>query len=221
MSAFAIIKSAAQMFMMDPTMPWAKLEQVTLYLRLVQEGQECPSLAQLLQFLSSIPYEHSRELFMAIRFLMETMTSQGVPFREVMESFIRMEKEQERRRYVDDGPPPIPGVPPPVYSLDLWRLVKQVYQFQSSLRPVTRSVLSSRMMMVSPSARYGFYLRSVLHRSNPSLRLVTVSPGMLRLILRKFLANAARSRQNCHRIKGIFKNVFNLKKIKAKQFSFH
>ena len=219
MSAFAIIKSAAQMFMMDPTMPWAKLEQVTLYLRLVQEGQECPSLDQFLQFLSSLPYEHSRELFMAIRFLMETMTSQGVPFREVMESFIRMEKEQERRRYVDDGPPPIPGVPPPVYSLDLWRLVKQVYQFLSSIRPVTRSVLSSRMMMVSPSARYGFYLRSVLHRSNPSLRLVTVSPGMLRLILRKFLANAARSRQNCHRIKGIFKKEFNLKKIKAKQFS--
>ena len=212
MRALDIIKSAAQMFMMDPTMPWAKLEQVTLYLRLVKEGQECPSLDQFLQFLSSIPYEHSRELFMAIRFLMETMTSQGVPFREVMESFIRMDNDQKLHQFDNDVPPPNPHCPPPVYSLDLWRLVKQVSQFQSSLRPVTRSVLSSRMM-VSPSARYGFYLRSVLHRSNPSLRLVTVSPGMLRLILRKILTNAARSGQNCHTISGKFKTIYCLKKI--------
>jgi hypothetical protein len=42
---------------------------------------------------------------------------------------------------------------------------------------------------------------------------------MLRLILRRILTNAARSRQNCHRIKGVLKNDFKLKKIKAKEFS--
>jgi len=140
-----------------------------------------------------------------------------VLFGVVMESFIRMEDDNHGRlRYVNDGPPPVAGFPILVYSLDLWRLVKQVYQFLSSIRPVTRSVLSSRMVIPSPPARYGFYLRSVLHRSNPSLRLVTVSPGMLRIILRKILANAARSRQNCHRIKGVFKEEFRFEEDKSK-----
>jgi hypothetical protein len=206
---FQTLLSAAQRLENNPSMPWDDLEKLVWFLQLVQERQECPSLVQLLQFLSSVPYEHSRELFMAVRFLMETKTSQGgVSFGMVMESFLRMEAESKRRRYSDDGPPPVPGIPAPVYSLDLWRLVKQVYQFLSSIRPVTRSVLSSHMMMVSPPARYGFYLRSVLHRSNPSLRLVTVSPGMLRLNLRRILTNAARSRQNCQQIKGILKKHF-------------
>ena len=210
MSAFQIIMDAAQRLKNNPSMPWDKLQNLVWFLQLVQEGQEYPSLVQLLQFLSSVPYEHSRKFFMAVRFLMETKTSQGgVSFGTVMESFLRFEAESKLRGYSDDGPPPVPGITPPVYSLDLWRLVKQVYQFLSSIRPVTRSVLSSRMMMVSPFAPYGFYLRSVLHRSNPSLRLVTVSPGMLRLILRKILADAARSRQNCYRIKGIFKKKFD------------
>ena len=199
------------MFRINSHIQLIHLEKMAWYVQLVQEGQECPSLAQLLQFLSSAPYEHSREFFMAVKFLIETKTSQGVSFEQVMESFIRWGNVH------DDGPPPIPGVSPPVYSLDLWKLVKDVYQFQSSLRPVKLlSVISSSRMMVSPPARYGFYLRSVLHMSNPRRQLVTVSPGMLRIILRKILA---KSEQDCYRIKGIFKIVFNLKKIKAKQFS--
>jgi hypothetical protein len=192
--------SAAEMLRMNLDMPWIDLEKMAWYLQLVQEGHSCPSLAQLLQFLNSIPYEHSRELFMAVRFLIETKTSQGgLSFGEIMDSFVRWENVH------DDGPPPIPGVSPPVYSLDLWRLVKKVYQFSSSLRPVTRSVLSSRMMMVLPSARYGFYIRCVMHGSNPSLRLMTVSPGMRGIICQKLLADAAKSEQNCKKINGIFK----------------
>lgn len=209
-SAFQRIIDAARILENDRIMLWDELVKLAWFLQLVQEGHSCPSLAQLMQFLSSVPYEHSRKFFMAVRFLIETKTTQEeVSFGVVMESFLRIEAERERRRYSDDGPPPVPGITPPVYSLDLWRLVKQVYQFLSSIRPVTRSVLSSRMMIVLHPARYGFYLRCVMHRSNPSLRLVTVSPGMLRLILRRILANAARSRQNCHRIKGIFKKRFD------------
>ena len=203
---------AAQMLGMNPLMPWDELEKLTRYLRLVQKGQECPSHEQLLRFLSSIPYEHSRQLFMAVRFLMETMTNEGVgvSFGEVMDSFLRMENEQKRRRYVNDGPPPIPGFPTPVYSLDLWRVVIQLYQLQSSLRPVTRSVLSCSRMMGSPSAQYGFYLRCLMHGMNPRLKLVTVSPGMFRIFLRKLRAKAAASGQNCSQNIYIFARLYGL-----------
>jgi hypothetical protein len=198
--ALQTIISAAQMFGMNPHIQWIHLEKMAWYLQLVQEGHSCPSIAQLLQFLSSVPYEHSREFFMAVRFLIETTTRQGVSFGQVMESFIRLEN------IYDDGPPPIPGVSPPVYSLDLCKLVKNVYQFQSLLRPVKLlSVISSSRMMVSPSSRYGFYIRCVMHGSNPSRRLVTVSPGMRSIIFRKILENADKSEQDCYRIKDIFK----------------
>ena len=203
------------------------MENLTLYLRLDQKGQECPSLEKLIHFLSCVPYEYSQKFFMSLKFLMETMTSQGIPFGVVMESFVTMDDQRKRRIFVDDDvPPPIPGIPMPSYSLDLWRLLKKVYQFQSSLRPVTlRDVLSSRNvqvmavsplslvhcdMMVSPSAQYGFYLRCVMHGSNPRLQLATVSPGMFYTFLRKFLANAAESGQNCSQIKHILAIIFGL-----------
>lgn len=209
--AVQIIIFAAQMLGMNHLMPWDELEKIIRYLRLVQEGHSCPSLEQLFHFLSGVPYEHSRQLFMAVRFLMETMTNEGVSFGEVMESFVRMEIDQKRRRYVNDGPPPIPGFPTPVYSLDLWRVVKQMNKLLSSLRPVTRSVLSSsRMMMVSPSARYGFYLRCAMHGMNPRLKLVTVSPGMCYFFVRSVLENAAESGQNCSQIKHILALIFGL-----------
>ena len=215
MDILALIRSdqmiicAAQMLGMNPLMPWDNLEQVTLYLRLDQRGQDCPSFEQLLQFLRMVPYEHSRQLFMAVRFLMETMTNQTipkgmVPFGMVMESFVQREDRCRRRRYVeDDFPPPIPGIPNSSYSCDLWRLVKQVYQFQSSLRPVTLpNVLSSRNMMVasfsqcdmmtSSTAQVGFRFRCVMHGSNPRLKLVTVSPGMFCVFVRKFLGQNSR-----------------------------
>ena len=168
-----LIIFAAQMLGRNPLMLWDELEKLTRYLRLVQEGQECPSLEELLRFLSSVPYEHSRQLFMAVRILMETMTSQRdytssqmIPFEKVM-SFISMNDRRKHPRYPHDGPPPIPGFPtPPVYSLDLWKLVKQMHKLLSSLRPVTRSVLSSSCtMIVSPSARYGFYIGCAIHTS--------------------------------------------------------
>lgn len=64
--AVHIIIFAAQMLGMNPLMSWDELEKITRYLRLVQEGQECPSLELLLRFLSGVPYEHSRQLFMAV-----------------------------------------------------------------------------------------------------------------------------------------------------------
>ena len=204
------IRCAAQMLGMNPLMPWDELEKLTRYLRLVQKGQECPSLEQLLRFLNDIHYEHYRQLFMAVRFLMETMTNEGVSFGEVMDSFLRMENEQKRRRCVNDGPPPIPGVPVQVYSLDLWRVVKQMHKLQSSLLPVTRSVLSCSHMMRSPSAQYGFYLRCVMNGMNPRLKLVTVSPGMFYIVLRGFLAYAAESGQNCSQIIDIFARIYGL-----------
>jgi hypothetical protein len=199
--------SAAQMLGVNPLMPWDELENLTLYLRLDQRGQDCPSFEQLMQFLSMVPYEHSRQLFMAVRFLIETMTNQTIPFGMVMQSFVKREDECRRRRYVDDDvPPPIRGMPTPSYSCDLWRLLKRVYLFQSSLRPVTLpSVLSSHKMVVvssaycdmmqSPSAQYRFYLCCVMHGSNPSLRLATQSPGMFYIFLRKLCENAAESGQ--------------------------
>lgn len=192
-------------------MLWDELEMLTRYMRLVQEGHECPSLEELLLFLSSIPYEYSRQLFKAVRILMETMTNKGVSFGKVMEYYVRMENEQNRRRYVNDGPPPIPGVPAQVYSLDRWKLVKQMHELLSSLRPVTRSVLSSSCtMIVSPSARYGFYIGCAIHGMNPRLKLVTVSPGMCYIFVRNLLANGAESRQNCSQIKRILALDFGL-----------
>ena len=205
--AVQMIISAAQMLRVDPLMIWDELEKLTLYLRLDQKGQDCPSFEQLMQFLSKVPYEHSRQLLMAVRYLMETMTNEQIPFGRVMESFVKREDQCRRRRIVDDDvPPPIRGMPTPTYSLDLWRLLKQLYLFQSSLRPVTLpSVLSSHKMvvassahcdmMVSPFAQYDFYLRCVMHGSTPRLKLATMSPGIFCIFLRKLCANAAKSGQ--------------------------
>jgi hypothetical protein len=207
------IRCAAQMLGMNPRMPWNELEKLTRYVQLVQKEEECPSLEQIFRFLSSIPYEHSRQLFMAVRFLMETMTNEGVSFGEVMDSFLRMEEDQKRRRYVNDGPPPIPGVPAQVYSLNLWRVVKQMHKLQSSLRPVTRSLLSCSHVMGSPSAhsaQYGFYILCLMHGMNPWLKLVTVSPGMFRIFLRKLRAKAAASGQNCSQNIYIFARLYGL-----------
>ena len=199
--------SAAQMLGANPLMPWDDLQELTLYLRLDQRGQDCPSFEQLLQFLSMVPYEHSRQFFMAVRFLMETMTNETIPFGMVMQSFVKREDDCRRRRIVDDDvPPPNRGMPTPSYSCDLWRLLKQLYLFQSSLHRVTLpSVLSSHKMvvassahcdmMVSPFAQYDFYLRCVMHGSTPRLKLATMSPGIFCIFLRKFCANAAESGQ--------------------------
>jgi len=194
---------AAQMLHMNPLMTWDYLLEVTLYLRLDQRGQDCPSFEQLMQFLRIVPYEYSRQLFIAVRYLMETMTNETIPFGQVMESFVKREDDCRRRRFVDDDiPPPPRGMPRPTYSLDLWRLLKQLYLFQSSLhRVILPNALSSHKMvvassahcdmMVSPFAQYDFYLRCVMHGSTPRLKLATMSPGIFCIFLRKLCANAA------------------------------
>jgi hypothetical protein len=143
-----------------------------------------------------------------------------------MESFVKRADDQNRRKFVDDDavPSSYPGIPMPSYSLDLWRLLKLVYQFQSSLHPVIlRNVLSSQNvmmvspqsivhcdMMVSPSSQRGFYLRCVMHGSNTRLQLATMSPGMFCIFLRKIRANAAESEQDAQSIIRIFAQFFYL-----------
>ena len=224
-----IIIFAAQRLGMNPLMSWNELEKITLYLRLVQEGQECPSLEQLLHFLSSVPYEHSLKLFKAVRFLMETVTSQTnyttletmVRFGSIMGTFIFFDDRRKLRQVENDDVPPIQGIYVPVYSLDLWRVVMRMHNLLSSLCPVTRSVLSSsRMMMVSPSARYGFYLRCVMHGMNgmnPRLKLVTVSPGMFCTFLRKIRAYAAENGQNYSQIICILVRLYYLNDLNRKK----
>jgi hypothetical protein len=199
------IKSAARKLRTNPPIPWPELEMLTRDLRLVEEGKKCLTFEQFMRFLCSISHEECRNLFMYTRFLMETYTSQKMSFGAIMEYFVRNES-------ANDKLPPIPGVPPKVYTLELWNLVKKMYLFyQLLLRPITRRVFySSRMMIVSPSAQHGFYLHRVMHRMNPRLKLVTVSPGMCYFFVRSVLENAAESGQNCSQIKRILTLIFGL-----------
>jgi hypothetical protein len=75
--ALQMVIYAAEMLGMNPLMPWDMLEYLTLYLRLDQKGQKCPSLEHLIDFLSCIPYAHSRKFFVSLKFLMVTMTNEG------------------------------------------------------------------------------------------------------------------------------------------------
>ena len=170
---FRRIKSAAQTLRTNPPIPWSGLDVLTRDLRLVEGGEKCPTFEQFMHFLRSISHQECRDLFLYTRFLMETYTSQKVSFSAIMEYFVRNES-------ANDGLPSIPGVPPKVYSSELWRLVKQIYLFQSLIiRPIRRSVFSSsRLMIVSQSTQDGFYFCCVMHRMNPRLKVLTVSPGM-------------------------------------------
>jgi len=162
---------------------WHFIGVVTHSLRIVRGGHPCPSVEQFLRFLISGENEHARQIFVAVKCMMETMTNRGLPFGEVMESFVRLDDNLKCRGY--DGPRPIPGFPVPTYSLVLWRLLKRVYFFQSSLRPVT---LRNRMMTSSSLTRqYGFIFRCVMHGMNPRRKLLTLSPGMIRKFLLKLL----------------------------------
>jgi hypothetical protein len=204
---FLNIKNAARKLRTNPPMPWSGLEELTREVQLVEEGMNCPSSEQFLHFLCSISHEECRNLFMYTRFLMETYTSQKMSFGAIMEYFVRNES-------ANDKLPPIPGVPPKVYTLELWNLVKKMYLFyQLLLRPITQRVFySSRMMIVSPSAQHGFYLHRVMHRMNPRLKLVTVSPGMCYFFVRSVLENAAESGQSNYlrHIARIFAKIFGL-----------
>ena len=207
------IKNAAQRLRTNPPMPWSELEKLTRDLQLVEEGMNCPTFEQFMHFIRSISPEECRNLFLYTRFLMQTYTSQNRSFGAIMEYFVRNETEEKSRKFANDKLPPIPGVPPKVYSLELWRLVKKMYLFHQFLllRPVTRSVLSSScMMMVIPSVQDGLYLRCVMHRMNPRLKVLTVSPGICYFFVRSVLENAAESGQNCSQIKRILTLIFGL-----------
>jgi hypothetical protein len=218
---FLKIKNAARKLQTNPPMPWSGLEQLTREMQFVEEGMNCPTFEQFMNFSRSISFEECRNLFYYSFLLMTTMTSQNnKTFGSIMEYFVK--NHQSRKHSSEMLPPRIGGVPPKVYSFDLWELVKKLYMLQSFLiRPVTRSVLSSsRMMMVSPSAPYGFYLRCVMHRMNPRLKLVTVSQGMCYFFVRSVLENAAESGQNCPQIKHILALIFGLTRMNRRMLQY-
>ena len=187
--AYVIFNSAAEMLRIQHVRGWSDIELIQFNLRLVQRGFVCPSLEQFLQFLSTVDNVHSQQFFVAVKDLMETMTNLGLPFAEIMELYVRMDDRLKIR--ASNPPPTIPGFLAPTLSLDLWRLLKRLYFFQSSLRPVTlRSVISLHNKMMISSSRseqYGFVFRCVMHRMNPRCQLVMLSPGMIRKFLFRFL----------------------------------
>jgi hypothetical protein len=135
------------------------------------------------------------------------MTSERKSFCEIMGQFEKIE-ESCRRHGIVDG-----EVPNPRYSSALWKLLKQVHQFQTSLCPVSlQCVLSSRNMMMTSTAQVGFFFQCVVRESNPRLKLRTVAPGMFIIFLRRFLKNAAESGQSTYliRIIAIFAKFYGL-----------
>jgi hypothetical protein len=88
------------------------------------------------------------------------------------------------------------GLIQPRYTNDRWELLKNLHKFRTSLCPVRlQCVLSSRNMMMTSTAQVGFFFQCVMRGSNPRLKLVTMSPGIFCIFLRKLCANAAESGQ--------------------------
>jgi hypothetical protein len=197
----------ARKLVLYPQMSSNNIDRLVNYLRIENDGQECPSFEQLLQFLTIVSFKTSQWVFSSVNVLMvTTMTSEKQPFFQIMRYFERHEDESSLRGFIHDEVPPVPGVPNHRYSTKLWKLLKLVHKFHEfSLNRVTLSfVLSSRSMMTSSSSvRVSFFLRCVIHGSNPRLKLATMSPGKIMIFLMKLIENAAKSGQTRNNIIGI------------------
>ena len=206
------IKSAALRLRSESLMFWSDLEKLSRDLKLVEEGMNCPTFEQFMNFFRSISFEECRNFFCYSFFLMQTYTSQNKSFGAIMEYFVRNETDDKSHKSASDKPPPIPGVPPKVYSLELWRVVKKIYFLRTLIIcRITRSVFSlSRMMMVKPFAQHVVYFHYVMNWRNPRLNVLTVSQGMCYFFVRSVLKNAAESGQNCIQIKRILARIFCL-----------
>jgi hypothetical protein len=116
------IKRGALRLRGEPLMPWSDIWKLSRDLRLVEEGMNCPTFEQFMNFFQSISFEECRNYFCYSFFLMQTYTTQNKSFGAIMEFFVRNETDDKSHKSA-----PIPGVPPKVYSLELWRVVKKIY----------------------------------------------------------------------------------------------
>ena len=193
---------------------WEGVDKQVLTLRSETLDIPSPNVSEMLFFLQTIPHECFRNFFKSLKILMVITTTTGQTFFHIMGYFKRMENSLGGRVSDEVPPPSIPGMPAPRFSIKRWEMLMVLHQFQTSLRPITmRYVLSSRdMMMTSSNARLGFDFRCIMHRSNPRLKLRTVSPGIFLVFLRNFLADAAKSGQTIylHRIIDIFAQFYRL-----------
>jgi hypothetical protein len=200
----------AEEFRNHPNMPSNPMIDYVRSLLLENGRQKCPKLHEFLKYLNQLSAESLKNFFESVSILMKTMTKNGFggnwsncwqSFHSFMEQYQKVWQSFVLSFNLPDH-----------YSFGLWDLLKMVYQYQSLHQQVKMWRVTSLKNIKERRFHIQFHVRlcCVMDRSPPRLKIMSVSPGIFCIVLRRFLANAAKSGQslNLRHIARIFAKFF-------------